>query len=197
MSGGFLYAYRTYTASVSGDVRQRVRCVECSLEYEYILRRRAYGEGHSAYFLANERASQLAEERARANLLRALDDEIDAVFCPACGIYQPDMVNLLKKQFGSKCDPNKWASMRTTISWPVAWQAVSAADTLEMYTRFCEMWPTHSDLAADRIWELKHPVIFKVRRVLAGTFWILWAVAILVFLILVLVSFLGVSFGRW
>ncbi len=149
--GGFLYAYRTYTASVSGAARRRVRCVGCAHEYDYVLQRSAYGGGHSAFFLANESASYKAKERAPANLAKALDEGVEAVFCPACGIYQPEMISSLKKQLGPKCDPNKWASVRTTIPVQVAWREVQKTDTLALYNRFVEMWPTQHALVADRI----------------------------------------------
>jgi hypothetical protein len=176
--GGFFYAYRTYTASVSGSARRHVQCVGCSHEYEYTLQRSAYGGGHSAFFLANESASYKAKERARDNLVKALGEGVEAVFCPSCGIYQPEMVRLLKKQLGPKCEPNKWASMRTTIPVQLAWREVQAADTVLMYSRFAEMWPTHSGLVADRIWELKHPTLVKIKRVLNLGIWFLWGLVV-------------------
>jgi hypothetical protein len=195
--GGFFYAYRTYTASVSGSTRRHVRCVGCLHEYDYVLHRSAYGGGHSAFFLANESASYKAKERARANLAKALDEGVDAVFCPSCGIYQPDMVSLLKRQLGPKCDPNKWASMRAKVPVQLAWREVQAADTLLMYSRFAEMWPTQHALVADRIWELEHPTLVILKRGLSLGFWLLWGAVALTIVALFVVLPLLAHYFNW
>lgn len=194
--GGFFYAYRTYTASVSGSARRHVQCVGCAHKYEYVLQRSAYGGGHSAFFLANESASYKAKERARANLAKALDEGIEVVFCPACGIYQPEMISLLKNQLGPNYEPNKWASVRTKIPVQVAWREVQKTDTLALYNRFVEMWPTHHALVADRIWQLKHPTLVKLKRLLGLGFWFIWGIVALAALTaFVILPFLATHFG--
>ena len=164
-------------------------------EYEYTLQRSAYGGGHSAFFLANESASYKAKERARANLAKALDEGVEAVFCPACGIYQPDMFSLLKRQFGPTCDPNKWASVRRTIPVQAAWREVQKTDTLALYKRFVEMWPTHH-LALPTEYGLEHPVLVKLKRVLGLGFWFVWGVvAITAVALFVVLPLLAKYFG--
>jgi len=107
------------------------------------------------------------------------------------------MVSLLRKQLGPECDPNKWASIRTTIPVKLAWREVQAADTLAMYSRFVEMWPTQHALVADRIWELQHPFLVKMKRALALGFWLLWgAVAALVVVLFIVLPLLAHYFGK-
>jgi hypothetical protein len=189
---GFFYFWREYTATVSGSVRRRVRCVGCSHEYGYDVWRVAAGGGHSPFHLTNATAKLAAKERAHSNLVRTLDEAIEPVFCPVCGIYQPDMVHLLKNRLGPKCEPNKWASLRATIPWETAWREVRAADTIELYERFVEMWPSHGVLAEKRIRELKHPVL---RRALSGIFWIVWGSVVMIALTLSLLFAIGPYLG--
>jgi len=89
---GFAYFYRTYTATVSGSITRRERCAGCSSVFGYEIRRIAAGGGHSAFWLNNAGAEVSAESRARANLKRALDEAIEPVHRPMCGIFQPNMV---------------------------------------------------------------------------------------------------------
>jgi hypothetical protein len=153
----------------------------------------ADGGGHSPYFLTNASAARGARERADANLKRALDSDIEPAFCPACGIYQPDMVNLLRKRLGRKYEPNKWASVRTTIPWETAWREVQADDTLALYKRFVEIWPGYHGLAEKRLWELKHPVLHPVLEMLnARLNWFCYGLVVfLVFIFPVIANFFG------
>jgi hypothetical protein len=116
MSGGFLYFYRTYTATVSGSQKRRERCAGCSCVFEYVITREVQGGGHSAFHLNNTGAAESAKTRARANLNRALDEAIEPVHCPTCGIYQPAMVRVLRERHGKQFDPNRYASARIAFS---------------------------------------------------------------------------------
>jgi hypothetical protein len=172
-----VYIYVTHTATVAGKAHRRVCCVGCSKDYAFELYREAAGGGHSPYGLSSNRASRAASKRAKATLARTLDEAVEPVSCPNCGIYQPDMVQVLQTRLGSKCDPNKWASMRAVIPWETAWHELRSFDTLEMYERFVDIWPSHSSLAEDRIRELRHPVL---RKSASFVFWLLWGVVTLV-----------------
>ena len=175
-----VYLYRTYTAKMSGSTTRRVQCVGCSRVFEYVATREVAGGGHSGFFMNNAGAAASAETRARDNLRRALNEAIDPVHCPACGIYQPDMLRILREQYGTLCEPNKYASERIAVPLADAWRAACATNTKEFYTKFMEVWPTQSWWAKDKIREIKYPPYLRV--ILSHYYWILWA-AIIVFLI--------------
>src|SRR5258705_2251354 len=96
MSG--LYFYRTYTATVFGSAVRHERCAGCSTVYEYEIKREASGGGHSPFWSNNIGAEVSAERRARANLVRALQEAIEPVHCPNCGMFQPNLVQLLRRR---------------------------------------------------------------------------------------------------
>lgn len=184
-----MYVYVTHTATVGGKASRRLSCVGCATEYAYEVTREATGGGHSSFGLTNSSAALKASERAKSKLAEALDEAVEPVSCPSCGIYQPDMERVLRARLGPSCDPNKWASMRASVPWELVWREVSATDTLEMYERFVDMWPSHAVLAEDRIRELKHPVLRKSASIL---FWLVWSavalVAVALFVVLPLLS---------
>ena len=144
MSGGILYFYRTYTATASGSVRRRERCVGCSCVFEYVITREVEGGGHAPFCLGNAGAAEDAKLRARDNLNRALSEAIEPVHCPTCGIFQPEMVEVLRQQYGKQYEPNKYASERLAIPVATAWHLAREADSVEAYTKFLEVWPTNS-----------------------------------------------------
>jgi hypothetical protein len=186
MSGGILYFYRTYTATASGSRIRRERCTGCSRVFEYRVTREVQGGGHSAFFLNNAGAAVSAKMRARANLDRALDEAIKPVHCPSCGIYQPDMVRILRGQHGKQYEPNNYASARITVPAANAWRAACAANTIESYTEFKDVWPTLSWHADQQIKEIKYPP--HVRKLVSTFGWIAWG-AFGLFII-------GISIGR-
>jgi hypothetical protein len=117
--------------------------------------------------------------RARDNLNRALEEAIEPVHCPSCGIYQPDMARALQERYGRRLEPNKYASER--IAFPVrkAWSAACAANTIEAYTNFKDLWPTLSRQADRAIKQIKYPP--HMRRLVASFGWILWGALVLFF----------------
>jgi hypothetical protein len=172
MSGGFLYLYRTYTSTVGGSRQKRETCVGCSCNFEYKITRVAQGGGHSGFYLNNRGAAESAKTRAQANLVRTLDEAIEPVSCPTCGIYQPDMVQALRERHGKRFDPNKYAEER--IKFPVAslWRAACEINTKEAYNRFIEVWPTLDLQANKKISELRFPL--HVRKLMGRLGWVLW-----------------------
>jgi hypothetical protein len=124
--------------------------------------------------------------RARANLDRELDEAIEPVHCPSCGIYQPDMVRVLRGQHGKHYEPNKYASERIAVPAANAWRAACEANTIEAYTKFKDVWPTLSWHADQQIKEIKYPP--HVRKLVASFGWIVWGA---LFALIV-----GISIGR-
>jgi hypothetical protein len=172
-----LYFWRSYTSVVSGSTTRRERCVGCSYLFAYEITCEAAGGGHSPFFLNNAGAAAKAEIRARANLDRALNEAIEPVHCPACGIFQPHMVRLLRERRGSRYEPNKYASERIAAPVADAGRAACAANTVESYTKFMEVWPTFSWHAERQIKELKYPPL--LRKLVSGLFWLVWGALVL------------------
>jgi hypothetical protein len=148
------YIGRTYTMTVSGTVSRRERCCHCSTAFEYEICRNGMGNGHSPFLLLNSGAKQTAERRARKALQRAFVGAVEPVHCPTCGMYQPEMVPELERQFGVRFDPNEYAAERVTIPFNVIWKKTHEADTVEAYERFMRVWPRHADHAKLRLREL-------------------------------------------
>jgi hypothetical protein len=169
---------------------RRVKCVGCSYVFEYEITRVVQGGGHSAFFLNNRGAAADAQERAKAKLQCALDEAVEPFYCPKCGIYQPDMVRVLRERLGKRCEPNKYASERITVPMESAWRAAYAADTIESYTKFKEVWPTFGSYADHQIKEIKYPR--EVRKLVGGFGWIVWGV-----LVTFIVGWLAWGFLWW
>ena len=173
MSGGaFVYLYRTYTSTVAGSRRKRKTCVGCSCSFEYTITRVAQGGGHSGFYLNNRGAAESAKKRAQANLVRALDEAIEPVPCPTCGIYQPDMVQALRERHGKNFDPNKYAAERIRFPTADLWRAACKMNTKEAYSRFIEVWPTLDSPAKRKIGELRFPPY--LRKLASNILWIAW-----------------------
>lgn len=77
-------------ASRSGSVMKTVRCENCTLGYEYEMRRRVTLRGEAA----KEALAAEAERRLRKQLAQ----ECDAVPCPSCGWYQRHMIEQVRRQ---------------------------------------------------------------------------------------------------
>lgn len=186
---GFLYFWRSYTVGVSGSTTRRERCVGCSCLFEYEITREAEGGGHSAFLLNNAGAAASAKKRALANLNRALAEAVEPVHCPACGIFQPDMVGVLRELRGKGYEPNKYASERIAVPAADAWHAACAANTIESYTKLMEVWPTFSWYAERRIKELKYPP--HLRKLASGLFWLVWGAVVLLIAVIVAIAIGG------
>jgi hypothetical protein len=186
MSGGIFYFYRTYAATASGSRTRRERCDGCSTVFAYRITRQVEGGGHSAFCLNNAGAAATAQMRAHANLNRALNDDVEPVHCPTCGIYQPDMVRALQEHHGKRYEPNKYAAERIAVPLRTAWSAARAANTVEAYTTFKQVWPTLSWHADQEITQIKYPP--HMRKLVASFGWIVWG-ALLAFIV-------GISIGK-
>jgi hypothetical protein len=133
-----VYFWRSHTATVSGSTRRRERCASCSCLFEYEITRTATGGGHSPFLLTDYTARAAAQQRAHINLSRALNEAIEPVHCPVCGIFQPNMVRVLRERHGDRYEPNKYASERIAAPMANAFRAACVANTIESYTKFRE-----------------------------------------------------------
>jgi hypothetical protein len=93
---GIPYA-RRYTARASGAILKPVHCEQCHAEYVYRMARVGLGSGTSLLFLENQGAQDRATQQAANELGGRLLRECDAVPCPACGWYQREMVDALRR----------------------------------------------------------------------------------------------------
>jgi hypothetical protein len=73
----------------SGSVLKTVRCENCTLCYEYEMRRTVKLEGLDS--------EEVLAKRAEQTLWRKLADESDPIPCPACGWYQRHMVEQARR----------------------------------------------------------------------------------------------------
>jgi hypothetical protein len=169
------YFWRSHTVTVSGSVTRRERCVRCSCDFYYKITREVAGGGHSPFLLDKAGAVASAKKRAHSNLDSALKEAIEPVHCPACGIYQPEMVRVLREEHGQHYDPNKYASARIAAPAADAWRAACAANTVERYTKLIDVWPTLSWHAEKQIKDLRYPP--RLREL---TMWAAWSTAVLV-----------------
>jgi hypothetical protein len=158
----FVYFWKKHTATVSGETTRREQCEGCGTQFKYTVKRTVSDSAHDPYMLVSEDARRTAKNRARERLKRKLATAVEPVHCPRCGIYQTSMVKFLRRQLGSRYDPNKYARDRITVTDWDAWQAASSANTVSAYTKFLETWPVYRKAAQDRIWPLKHPLLTKL-----------------------------------
>jgi hypothetical protein len=142
-----------------------------------VITRVVEGGGHSAFFLNNAGATASAQRRARANLNRALSEAIEPVHCHACGIFQPEMVEVLRQRYGKRYDPNKYASERVAMPATTAWRLACKANNVDTYAKFMEVWPNYTSLAKLRIKELKYPYLPYLRKAILRFGWIAWGIA--------------------
>jgi len=85
-----------YKATMTGAALKPINCSYCGCQFVYQIKRQATGESTSWLWLNNSGASYKARESATDKLNDKLRNEIDAVSCPDCGMYQESMVSKLK-----------------------------------------------------------------------------------------------------
>lgn len=74
----------------SGSVTKKVRCENCTLGYEYELRRTVKLAGESS----KEALGRQAEDRLR----KELEEGSDLIPCPSCGWYQRPMIERARRE---------------------------------------------------------------------------------------------------
>jgi hypothetical protein len=77
-------------ASRSGIVTKTVRCENCTLSYEYEMRR--------TVTLRGEATEEALAREAEWRLRKQLAQECDPVPCPSCGWYQQHMIEQVRRQ---------------------------------------------------------------------------------------------------
>jgi hypothetical protein len=77
------------SADRSGSAEKRVTCEFCGTRFNYKVRRAGTGAATTI---------DLADAKAKGNLLRLLDRAVEPVPCPACGKFQTAMVHLLRRR---------------------------------------------------------------------------------------------------
>ncbi len=183
---GFFYVWESHIATVTGSTKRHVRCFNCDTPFEYQVTRTARGGGHSPLHLNPHGAAQDAKRRAYINLDRALRDTVEPVYCPTCGVFQPEMVQQLRNRFGNTFDPNKYATERIEIPFRSAWHKVVTEDSTEAYTHFIEVWPTATQsvyAARERIKYLtRSPLVAFLNKIFPLFAKITWLLIVILFL---------------
>src|SRR5208282_1202768 len=87
---GFFYTWTSHSATVTDSTAREVCCFNCRTSFEYQVTRTARGGGHSPFHMSQKRAAEDARRRAFINVNLALRDAIEPVYCPSCGVFQPD-----------------------------------------------------------------------------------------------------------
>jgi hypothetical protein len=91
--------YTTCTATVTSFRTKAVCCSHCGTDYLYDMKRQGAGGvtivGDRR--LDHEELKKEAAAKAEVDVDQKLDREVDLVPCPACGCYQPDMVEVLRR----------------------------------------------------------------------------------------------------
>lgn len=80
----FIYYGRTYNAARMGRRLVEVVCDRCGTRYYYELSRIGTGASTAPYAIGSERAASSAQEKARQDANRRLEEEAELVPCPKC-----------------------------------------------------------------------------------------------------------------
>lgn len=156
------------------------------LRFQYVVTRKGYGGGHSPFFLDSIGARSRARTGANFNLELALKNAIEPVHCPRCGLYHPEMVQELRRLYGRRIDPNRFANQRLALPLERAWQLACSANTLEIYSKLIDIWPTLTWHAKKRLWQLS-----PLRKAMSVFYWGFWGVAVVTFSVMMALAIFG------
>ncbi len=87
---------RVYTVESSGSIVKFVTCVHCGVEYVYSMKRRAKGRAEGVALIGDATTADNAKEKSQLALSKKLLKSCDAVPCPKCAMYQPEMLAKLR-----------------------------------------------------------------------------------------------------
>jgi hypothetical protein len=87
-----------YTTTVKGEATRLVACEDCSCKFLYTMTREGIGSSDSHLWLRNKKARDEAANDANWDLLQKLSEEIEPAACPRCGVYQSEMVPVMRKR---------------------------------------------------------------------------------------------------
>ena len=194
-----MYFWRQHTVKITGPIQKSVICCNCSHKYEYLAVRDGYGGGHSPFIVFNNKGAVAAAEKwAQLELQTALNNSIDAVPCPRCFVFQPDMIGALQTRNGKQFNPNKYVNDRRNESMLTAWTNARSENSKSAYKKFIETWPVieaqirdydfiHPTVAVlnhharSAIRELRYPT--WMRAALKYSAWLLWGSIVAIFLV--------------
>jgi hypothetical protein len=137
----FFYAGRTYTSTASGSKTKIVTCESCRNSFKYEVRGTATGSGHSVYYFDNKGAAERAREKALQDLQASLENRVGIVHCPTCGIFQKNMLPLIRSS--EMLDYNAHAALRVQKSESDLLRETKKAGTIDAYLKFecLAPWP--------------------------------------------------------
>jgi hypothetical protein len=136
-----VYFWKRQSATVSDWGWKLVTCAGCGRDYRFLVFRSAVAGGHAPSRLNDKATPTAPKKRAKAHARHEFRNAIEAVSCPICGAFQPDMVRELRRRHGKRFDPNKRASERVSIPLETAWEQARSTDTIKSYRHFIETWP--------------------------------------------------------
>jgi len=90
---------KSHSARAAGAIWRTVKCVGCGCEFLYRMQRDAKATKFDVAMMSDDEMTMATSSEAWALLAHRLHAECDAVPCPDCGIYQPDMVAMLRKRY--------------------------------------------------------------------------------------------------
>jgi hypothetical protein len=91
------YYAKHFKSSVVGKRLIAVRCDHCGCEYFYELARVGLGFATAHYGIGSRRAERAAEERARMDLSRLLEQDAELVPCPECQWINEELVSAYRR----------------------------------------------------------------------------------------------------
>jgi hypothetical protein len=154
----FFYAGRTYTSTASGSKTKIVTCESCRNPYKYEVRGTATGSGHSVYYFDNKGAAERAREKALQDLQASLETRVGIVHCPTCGIFQKNMLPLIRSS--EMLDYNAHAALRVQKSESDLLRETKEAGTIDAYLKFLSVWPHgHARAEVSRLLDQKRSAI--------------------------------------
>jgi len=85
-------------AAIRGTTWKFVSCEHCQERFAYQLELVGRGEDHDLLFLDSEASAGRAQAKAEQNLLLKSKNVVLPVPCPNCGMYQDDMLEILRDE---------------------------------------------------------------------------------------------------
>jgi hypothetical protein len=87
-----------HKSTVRGSVWKVVSCACCRERFAFRLELEAEGSDLDLLYIDAKGSQELAESRAQANFLQQVRNSLLAIPCPNCGVFQEEMVALLKER---------------------------------------------------------------------------------------------------
>jgi len=115
--------WKTFTATQMGMAEKIVTCEKCGNQFAYSIMCTAEAQATSLYSIGEENAANRAAANADSKVRSALESEIQARSCPACGHFQSHMIEKARETV------LPWMGLRTAgvalliyfVLAPLAW----------------------------------------------------------------------------